>query len=95
MKYLAMILLLMFSTGCDSGGEAVNSAAIEQLPNAVPVEDDASRSDSFRIRNTEIREEMIDLLEKNNIQHTVNDDNSISYLLADGEYRELQRAPGK
>ena len=44
---------------------------------------------SFRMGNNEIREEMIAEFVKQGIQHWVNDDKIISYLLSDGEKIDL------
>lgn len=81
MKFLLVFFLLVFSTGCDSRREAVNSEGV----NRKVIAESAVYTDSFRIANVEIREEIIAKLIENNIQHWVTDDGSISYLLSDGK----------
>lgn len=77
MKYLQLVILSVLFSGCDFNREPTNSGEL--------VEDDSVHIASFRIGNTEIREEIISELVKYNIQHWVNDDKSISYLSSDGE----------
>ncbi len=85
MKLLALIILFVFSIGCDANRDASLSDSSSVGVAAVASTETASETDSFRIRNKEIRDEMIELFEKSNIQHTLNDDNSITYFLVDGD----------
>lgn len=85
MKFLLVFFLLIFSTGCDSRYEIVNSEGVSEGINRKVIAESAVYTDSFRIANVEIREEIIAKLTENNIQHWVTDDGSISYLLSDGK----------
>jgi len=67
-------------TNCDFNSDADNTADVAEL-----MQEDAAAMGRFRIGNREIREEIIAELLQKNIQHQVNPDNSISYLLSDGE----------
>ena len=77
MKLFLPILLLILATSCDSGGEAPTVLASE-------IEDPEEKA-SFRMGNGEIREEMLAEFVKQNVQHWINDDNSIGYFLGDGK----------
>ena len=82
MKILLAITMLVFATGCDFDPEVAVSAEI-QSESESERENEVQRG-SFRVRNAEIRQEIIAALVKQNIQHWVNDDGSIGYLLSDG-----------
>ena len=77
MKFLQIIIILVFATGCDFNREEVNSGEV-LLESDVYI-------DSFKVRNLEIMEDILSQLVKNNIQHWVNDDGSISFLSSDTE----------
>jgi hypothetical protein len=84
-RTLQLIVLFTFLTACDFNREAINSSGTQGDMRAEASEERASDIDSFRIGNKEIRDEVIALFQENSIQHTVNDDNSISYHLDDGD----------
>ena len=70
-------MLFVLSVGCDPKHKsAISETAIDES---------AGHIGEFKIRNTEIREEILAELVKANIQHWANDDGSISYFLSDGE----------
>lgn len=89
MRILPVLILIAFLTGCDSGRKAVapgetsedQAGAIDQENSEV----DDLETDSFRIGNKEIRDEMLDLFEKNNIRYTRSEDNLITIFLVDGD----------
>ena len=51
----------------------------------VSTELDPSETDSFRINNKEIRDEMLEFFEKGNIWYSLSDDNLITIFLIDGD----------
>jgi len=70
-------MLFVLSIGCDANHKsAISETAIDES---------AGHMGKFKIRNTEIREEILAELVKANIQHWAKDDGSISYFLSDGE----------
>lgn len=77
MKFLPIIIFVVFSTGCDFNREEVISEEARE-ENDVLI-------DSFRMRNAEIMQDIISELVKNNIQHWVNEDGSVSFLSSDTE----------
>lgn len=89
MRILPVLILIAFLTACDSGRDTLapgetgedQAGAIGQESSEVA----ASETDSFRIRNKEIRDEMLDLFEQNNIRYTLDDDNLITIFVADGD----------
>jgi|FLOH01.1.fsa_nt_gi hypothetical protein len=101
MNFLQLIILLVFLTGCDSKHEVENSAGVNSgvvnlevtnsavIDSAARLGESAVKMGSFRMGNNEIREEMIAEFVKQGIQHWVNDDKIISYLLSDGEKIDL------
>ena len=90
MRILPVLVLIGFLTSCDSNREAIapgetsagQAGAIDQGSSGV----DALETDSVRIfGNSELRTEMLELMDKANIWYTVIDDNVITYFLADGK----------
>lgn len=77
MKFLRVVICFVLLTGCDFNAEVVDPREV--------ISESEETIGSFRMGNGEIREEMLAELEKRDIQHWLNDDNTISYLLADGE----------
>lgn len=77
MKFLQLLLIFVLSVGCDADRkEAISETTIDES---------AGNVGEFKIRNTEIREELLAELVKANIRHWANDNGSISYFLSDGE----------
>ena len=77
MKFLQLLILFVLSVGCDANHkEAISETTINESVGHIG---------EFKIRNTEIREEILAELVKANIRHWANDDGSISYFLSDGE----------
>ena len=77
MRFLLIIVLLVLTASCDSGGEEPTVVASE-------IEDPEQKA-SFRMGNGEVREEMLAEFVKQNVQHWINDDNSIGYFLGHGK----------
>ena len=78
MKFLQLLILLVLLAGCDSNPE-------EAVHSEVEVEQNVEQTGSFNMRNGEIREEFLAELVKQDIQHWINEDGSIRYLLIDGK----------
>ena len=76
MKFLQLLILVVLSVGCDAN----HKSAISETT----IDESVGHIGKFKIRNTEIREEILAELVKANIQHWTND-GSISYFLSDGE----------
>lgn len=93
MKYPAIFIpsafLLLSITACDANREAANSIETEGAVAGGVSAQTAPEFDSFRIGNKEIRDEMMELFEENDIPFTLNEDNSIRYRLADGDQIDL------
>ena len=89
MRIQSILILIAFLTSCDSSREAI--APGEPIEDQTRASDQgnsevgALETDSFRLRNKEIRDEVLDLFEKNNIWHTLSDGNLITILMADGD----------
>jgi hypothetical protein len=89
MRVLPALILIIFLLGCDSGvkvttlGETSESQArtIDQDRTEI----DPLETDSFRISNKEIRDEMLEFFEKDNIWYSLSDDNLITIFLIDGD----------
>lgn len=93
MKYPATFVLLAFLllpiTACDANREAADSIDTQGTVAGGVSTQSAPEFDSFRIGNKEIRDEMMELFEENDIPFTLNEDNSIRYRLADGDEIDL------
>ncbi len=89
MRILPVLILVASITGCDSDRGVIAPLEIaEDQAGAIARENsepDSLETDSFRIGNKEIRDEMLDLFDKNNIQYTLSDNNLITILLIDGD----------
>lgn len=89
MRVLPALIIIIFLMGCDSDvkviapGETSESQArtIDQDKTEI----DPSETDSFRINNKEIRDEMLEFFEKGNIWYSISDDNLITIFLSDGD----------
>ena len=82
MRILPVLILVASITGCDSDRGVIAPLEIaEDQAGAIARENsepDSLETDSFRIGNKEIRDEMLDLFDKNNIQYTLSDNNLIT-----------------
>jgi len=76
MKYFLVILVAAFIIRCDSG-EVIQVEPISQTSE--------TQTDSFSVRNAEIKQDLLSKLVENDIQHWINDDGSIAYQLSDAE----------
>ena len=89
MRVLPALTIIVFLLGCDSDvkviapGETSESQArtIDQDKTEI----DPSETDSFRINNKEIRDEVLEFFEKGNIWYFISDDNLITIFLSDGD----------
>ncbi|HAB39802.1 MAG TPA: hypothetical protein DCS33_05450 [Gammaproteobacteria bacterium] len=89
MRVLPALIIIIFLMGCDSDvkviapGETSESQArtIDQDKTEI----DPSETDSFRISNKEIRDEMLEFFEKGDIWYSISDDNLITIFLSDGD----------
>lgn len=89
MRILPALILIAFLAGCDSSRKAIAPGeASEEQAGAIAQESSevgALETDSFRLGNKEIRDEVLDLFEKEDIRYTLNDDNLITIFLVDGD----------
>lgn len=80
-QLLMLAALLIVSAGCEPGPEHEPEASTPEVSNTAADE----FASSFRMRNSEIRADMIAELTKRNIPHKLNEDGSIGYRAMDGE----------
>jgi len=83
MRVLPALILIIFLLGCDSGVKVTTPG--EKSENQDRTEIDPLETDSFRINNKEIRDEMLQFFEKDNIWYSLSDDNLITIFLIDGD----------
>ena len=72
-----LIVLIAVLTSCDTG--------IEESPVQVQTAPDPNAVDFFNMRNAEIRQDIINELSRQNIEHWLNDDGSIGFYARDTE----------
>ena len=77
MKNLVVIALMIFLSNCNPAEEGIVTESVPQ--------ESAALTDSFRVRNAEIRGDILTKLVERNIPHWINDDGSIGYELADAD----------
>jgi hypothetical protein len=85
MKTLQILLIIAFLVGCDTNRTDIAYEEYDADQARETSETTALETDSFRIGNKEIRDEMLELFEENNIQYSLSDDNLITISLADGD----------
>lgn len=89
MRILPVLFLVAFLTGCDSSDNAIAPGETSEIQTGAIAQENsevgALETDSFRLRNKEIRDEMLDLFETNNIRYTLSDEDLITIFLVDGD----------